>query len=159
MSVPVDTELYNQVKKYADLVYDKPSAYKSGFIVKTYKEYGGRYSGDKPKESNLGRWFDEKWEDIDDKDDDKYPTFRPTIRINEKTPITKGELDYDEKRKKIKEKQAIKGKKNLQPFVSKDKKEELKKYSNPSEVFRKAKAYLGKDVEIEISGGKIRNIW
>lgn len=154
MSEPVDKGLYNQVKKYADLVYDKPSAYKSGFIVKTYKDYGGRYKGDKSKDSDLGRWFKEEWEDIDDNEDDKYPTFRPTIRINEKTPITKGELDYDEKRKKIKEKQKIKGKRNLQPFVSKEKKEQLNKYSDPKVVFKKAKDYLGKDVEIEISGRK-----
>ncbi len=153
MSEPLDKELYEQVRKYADLVYDKPSAYKSGFIVKTYKEYGGKYKG-KKDDDGLDRWFKEKWEDIDDKDDDKYPTYRPTIRVNEKTPITKGELDYDEKRKKIKEKQKIKGKKNLQPFVSKEKKERIEKYSNPTEVFKKAKKYLGKDVDIQISGRK-----
>ena len=35
-------ELYGQVKLYADSVYKKPSAYKSGFIVKTYKSLGGK---------------------------------------------------------------------------------------------------------------------
>jgi len=153
MSEPLDKELYEQVRKYADLVYDKPSAYKSGFIVKTYKEYGGKYKG-KKNEEGLDRWFDEKWEDINDKDDDKYPTYRPTIRVNDKTPITKEELDYDEKRKKIKEKQKVKGKKNLQPFVSKEKKELIKKYSDPEKVFQKARNYLGKDVDIQISGRK-----
>lgn len=152
MPEPLDKELYEQVRKYADLVYDKPSAYKSGFIVKTYKEYGGKYKG-KPDNEGLDRWFEEKWEDIGD-DEDKYPTFRPTIRVSEKTPITKGELDYDEKRKKIKEKQKIKGKKNLQPFVSKEKKERLEKYSDPTQVFKKARKYLGKDVDIQISGRK-----
>jgi len=152
MPEPLDKELYEQVRKYADLVYDKPSAYKSGFIVKTYKEYGGKYKG-KPDNEGLDRWFDEKWEDIGD-DEDKYPTFRPTIRVSDKTPITKGELDYDEKRKKIKEKQKIKGRKNLQPFVSKEKKERLEKYSDPTQVFKKAREYLGKDVIIEISGRK-----
>lgn len=153
MSEPLDKELYEQVRKYADLVYDKPSAYKSGFIVKTYKEYGGKYKG-KKNEEGLDRWFDEKWEDINDKDDDKYPTYRPTIRVNEKTPITKAELDYDEKRKKIREKQKVKGKKNLQPFVSKEKKQLIKKYSDPEKVFQKARNYLGKDVDIQISGRK-----
>jgi hypothetical protein len=152
MPEPLDKELYEQVRKYADLVYDKPSAYKSGFIVKTYKEYGGKYKG-KPDNEGLDRWFDEKWEDIGN-DEDKYPTFRPTIRVSDKTPITKGELDYDEKRKKIKEKQKIKGRKNLQPFVSKEKKERLEKYSDPTQVFKKAREYLGKDVIIEISGRK-----
>jgi hypothetical protein len=152
MPEPLDKELYEQVRKYADLVYDKPSAYKSGFIVKTYKEYGGKYKG-KPDNEGLDRWFDEKWEDIGN-DEDKYPTFRPTIRVSDKTPITKGELDYDEKRKKIKEKQKIKGRKNLQPFVSKEKKERLEKYSDPTQVFKKAREYLGKDVDIQISGRK-----
>jgi hypothetical protein len=31
----------------ADKIYSKPSAYKSGYIVKKYKELGGTYSGDK----------------------------------------------------------------------------------------------------------------
>jgi len=34
--------LYEKVKFIADNLYDKPSAYKSGFIVKTYKELGGK---------------------------------------------------------------------------------------------------------------------
>ena len=40
MPTPIDKVLYEKVKKYADSVYSKPSAYKSGFIVKTYKENG-----------------------------------------------------------------------------------------------------------------------
>jgi hypothetical protein len=30
----------------ADKIYKKPSAYKSDYIVKTYKELGGRYKDD-----------------------------------------------------------------------------------------------------------------
>ena len=41
MSEPADKDLYKRVKMYADMVYDKPSAYKSGYIVKKYKELGG----------------------------------------------------------------------------------------------------------------------
>ena len=48
MSV-VDTDLYNEVKAEADKKYSKPSAYKSGWVVKTYKERGGKYRGIKPK--------------------------------------------------------------------------------------------------------------
>ena len=56
MPTPIDKVLYEKVKKYADSVYSKPSAYKSGFIVKTYKENGGKYlDDDKPK--NLERWY------------------------------------------------------------------------------------------------------
>ena len=34
MPTPADQSLYNKVKAYADTIYTKPSAYKSGFIVK-----------------------------------------------------------------------------------------------------------------------------
>jgi len=36
MPIILDQDLYNKVKLYADTIYKKPSAYKSGFIVKTY---------------------------------------------------------------------------------------------------------------------------
>lgn len=39
--------LYKKAKKIADDVYKKPSAYKSGFIVKKYKELGGTYTNEK----------------------------------------------------------------------------------------------------------------
>lgn len=42
-NIPKDKNLYNKVKAEADKVYGKPSAYKSGWIVKTYKERGGEY--------------------------------------------------------------------------------------------------------------------
>jgi hypothetical protein len=59
MPTPANQELYDKVKNYADKIYSKPCAYKnintlsiyvfgsgrpfyrSGFIVKTYKDYGG----------------------------------------------------------------------------------------------------------------------
>jgi hypothetical protein len=47
MNVPLDEKLYQQVKKMADIIFVKPSAYKSGWIVKTYKKQGGEYSGSK----------------------------------------------------------------------------------------------------------------
>ena len=31
-------------------MYDKPSAYRSGMLVKLYREAGGRYSGEKNKQ-------------------------------------------------------------------------------------------------------------
>lgn len=37
MPTPSNQTLYNKVKKYANEVYEKPSAYKSGFIVKNTK--------------------------------------------------------------------------------------------------------------------------
>ena len=38
-------------------MYEKPSAYRSGMLVKLYKEAGGKYSGDKDKHAPLNRWF------------------------------------------------------------------------------------------------------
>jgi hypothetical protein len=107
-------KLYNEVKAYADEIYKKPSAYKSGFIVKTYKQLGGTYT-DSNESKDLKRWFLEEWKDIGNKD---YPVYRPTIRINNKTPLTISEIDSKNLKEQIKLKQKIKGKKNLPPFKS-----------------------------------------
>lgn len=111
-----DPELYGLVKEYADLVYKKPSAYKSGFIVKTYKSLGGTYSEDnEPKK--LKQWFEERWADIGQKD---YPVLRPSIRVNKSTPLTVQEIDPKNLKEQILKKQKIKGKKNLPPFRKKE---------------------------------------
>jgi hypothetical protein len=115
MPIPKDKTLYEKVKKMADQVYTKPSAYKSGYIVKKYKELGGEYIDDnQPKE--LKRWFKEKWEDVGKKD---YPVYRPTVRINKQTPLTVSEIDKKQLKEQIKLKQKIKGNKNLPPFQKK----------------------------------------
>jgi hypothetical protein len=41
MPIPIDTKLYNKVFKEADVVFEKPSAYKSMWIQKEYKKQGG----------------------------------------------------------------------------------------------------------------------
>lgn len=114
MNEPIDKELYLDTKKYADTIYKKPSAYKSGFIVKTYKSRGGRYKGegDKP----LARWFKEDWKDIGGKE---YPVFRPTKRINKKTPLLPSEIEPTNLKEQIRKKQILKGEYNLPPFVPK----------------------------------------
>lgn len=107
-----DPELYALVKQYADLVYTKPSAYKSGYIVRLYKQLGGTYTEDfKPKK--LKSWFSERWDDIGDKD---YPVYRPTVRVNKDTPLTVAEIDPQNLKEQIALKQKIKGQKNLPPF-------------------------------------------
>ena len=112
----VDKSLYEAVKHQADKIYDKSSAYRSGWIVKTYKSLGGRYRDDgKPK--NLERWYKEDWKDVGGKD---YPVYRPTKRINEKTPLTASEIDKEDLKKQIARKQIIKGESNLQPFKPKN---------------------------------------
>ena len=67
MPTPTDQELYDKVKKSIMNRIKVNSAYRSGLIVKQYKEEyykkhknNNSYSGDK-NNSNLKRWFDEKW--------------------------------------------------------------------------------------------------
>jgi hypothetical protein len=117
MPTPKDKELYEKVKKEADKIYAKSSAYKSGYIVKKYKELGGEYIDDKnPK--NLKRWFKEEWEDIGNS---VYPVFRPTIKVSKDTPLTLEEIDPKNLKEQIRRKQVIKGEKNLPAFLEKGK--------------------------------------
>jgi hypothetical protein len=111
----LDKSLYAAVKKYADEIYKKPSAYKSGFIVQEYKRRGGRY-GDDNKPKDLKRWFSEEWKDIGNKE---YPVYRPTKRVSSKTPLTASEIDPEQAKKQIALKQKIKGSNNLPPFEKK----------------------------------------
>ena len=115
MPVVIDKELYNLVKQHADKVYEKPSTYKSGYIVKTYKKLGGRYQDDN-EAKNLKRWFQEKWKDVGN---ESYPVYRPTIRVNKYTPYTVDEIDKTNLKKQTKLKQIIKGERNLSPFLKK----------------------------------------
>lgn len=69
-----DPELYEKVKRYAETKYKKSSAFRSGFIVKTYKDLGGTYTDDK-KPKKLKEWFRAKWEDISP--DQSYPFVLP----------------------------------------------------------------------------------
>ena len=107
--------LYAEVKKLADKIYSKPSAYKSGFIVKTYKQQGGTYTDDK-KPKNLERWYKEQWTDIGNK---AYPVYRPTVRVNKNTPLIPSEISPSNLKKQIALKQKIKGSKNLPKFEAK----------------------------------------
>ena len=115
MPTPIDSDLYERVKKEADERFDKPSAYKSGWIVKTYKDRGGKYSG-KKEVKGLTRWYREQWKDIGNK---SYPVYRPTKRVNKDTPLTADEIDKDQLRQQIALKQIIKGDSNLPPFIPK----------------------------------------
>ena len=111
-------ELYEEAKKIADETYNKPSAYKSGFIVKKYKELGGTYSGKKEENKGISRWMKEQWKDIGNKE---YPVYRPTKRITKNTPLTPEEINPSNLKKQIELKQIIKGDSNLPPFTAKGK--------------------------------------
>ena len=105
--------LYDKVKAEADEKYKKPSAYKSGWIVKRYKQRGGTYADDnKPK--HLKRWYEERWIDIGNRE---YPVYRPTKRITKETPLLASEIEPSNLKKQIELKQKIKGERNLPPFV------------------------------------------
>jgi len=115
MPIPKNKILYDEVKKKADSIYLKPSAYKSGYIVKEYLKRGGEYIND-GKDKNLKRWFREEWKDIGNKE---YPVYRPTKRVNKNTPLTVSEINKKNLKKQIVLKQKIKGSKNLPPFLKK----------------------------------------
>ena len=114
MPIPLDTKLYKKVFREADIVYDKPSAYKSMWIQREYKRRGGIYKED-GKERKLDRWKKEEWRDIGNKD---YPVYRPTKRVSKSTPLTVFEIDPNQAKSQIALKQKIKGSKNLPPFLS-----------------------------------------
>jgi hypothetical protein len=112
MPVVLDQELYDKVKKEADTIYTKPSAYKSGWIVRKYKSLGGKYKQDnEPKK--LKQWFQANWKDIGNQ---SYPVYRPTIRVNKTTPLLVSEIDPKNLMKQIGLKQKYRGLKNLPPF-------------------------------------------
>lgn len=134
MPTPTNPKLYARAKAEADDKYEKPSAYKSGWIVKRYKELGGKYADDgQPK--NLERWFKEEWGDIGGQE---YPVYRPSKRISEETPLTADEIDPEQARQQIALKQILRGDANLPAFIEGN---GLINYSNIKEVQRLANKY------------------
>ena len=94
MSVPTDKKLYEKVKAEIYKKYPKHSAYRSGLLVKEYKSQGGRYSGKENQSTGLNLWFKENWRNSRGGVGYKYKSdvYRPTRRVNEKTPATFSEL-------------------------------------------------------------------
>jgi hypothetical protein len=110
--------------------YKKNSAFASGAIVKHYKQQFKKKNGadsqpyisdDKPK--NLDRWFKEKWVDVNPllgiTNDNAYPLFRPTHKVNSKTPTIYQDIPLSNLKEQYKLKQKIKGEKNLPTFKKK----------------------------------------
>ena len=106
MSKPANQELYDKVKKQIYAKYPKHSAYRSGLLVKTYKEQGGKYIGKENKSSGLNRWFKEKW--VNSRGEvgykNKSDVYRPTVRVNKDTPTTFKELTKEQIKKAQSEK-------------------------------------------------------
>lgn len=132
MNIPKDKDLYEKIKKEIYLKYPKHSAYRSGLIVKNYKDaYHKKYAlalakgkkddayiGNKNKDASrasggLIRWFAEDWRnqrgEIGYKK--KGDIYRPTKRINKNTPTTFNELTparIEKAKKEKKEKGRVK---------------------------------------------------
>lgn len=104
MSIPnnvVDKKLYKTIKDEADGRFKAPtSVYRSMWIVKTYKDRGGRYIG--KKKNYTGRWLKEEWvqvipyikrgEKIVCGENEHSKACRPLKRVNKQTPPTMKEV-------------------------------------------------------------------
>ena len=100
--LPKDKRLYEKVKRLVYKNIPLHSAYRSGLVVKKYKDefkkkYGpgsSPYFGKKPVKKGLSRWFKEDWKS--DTGKYRYTTassvYRPTKRVTSKTPKTFSEL-------------------------------------------------------------------
>ena len=68
MATVLDKTLYAKVKRQADAKFLAPtSAYRSSWLVKTYKKLGGRYAASSAKSrANIGltKWFASNWVDL-----------------------------------------------------------------------------------------------
>ena len=104
MDIPSNVKnpsLYKKAKKIADETYKKNSAYKNMFLVKTYKDLGGEYSG-KKTDKGVARWNKEKWIQVKPFLEegkkiacgfgDGGKGCRPSKRIDKDTPTTIQEL-------------------------------------------------------------------
>jgi DNA-binding PadR family transcriptional regulator len=113
-AIPKNKALYAAVKAEADAKFMAPtSAYKSGWIVRTYKDRGGKYEPTQNGRTGLARWFAEKWVNLNaplngDKNQKiqeyepcgrehatrkgTYPLCRPSKRVTQATPQTVQEL-------------------------------------------------------------------
>ena len=118
-------KLYKKIKEKIRRDVDKKNrqwgAYDSGRLVREYKQAGGTYSGKKPTNSPLTRWYKEKWinvcklpkkvpcgrPQIDMKDwKKKFPYCRPSVRVTKSTPKTSGELSVREMTSRCKKKKS-----------------------------------------------------
>ena len=115
MAVPKDKTLYEKAKKIIVSKIAKHSAYRSGLIVKKYKEMYKKkhgsddaYVGKKKEKEGLSRWFKEDWRTQDGSKTykKKGDIFRPTKRITKKTPATMKEVGKKKIKKAQKEKKA-----------------------------------------------------
>jgi hypothetical protein len=106
MPTPENPKLYKKAKDIVYKQYPNHSAYRSGALVKKYKELGGTYIEDE-KDRTLSRWFKEQWKNQRGEIGYKKSgdVYRPTIRVSKKTPVTFRELSPKQIKKAQKEKE------------------------------------------------------
>jgi hypothetical protein len=98
----LDKKLHDKIKREADKIFEKNSAYKSMYINKEYKKAGGKVKSD--KKDNLSRWRRERWVNLSPyvegltNDIKKYECgerpenqkgnsiCRPSVKVNKDTP-------------------------------------------------------------------------
>lgn len=113
MPSPKDPNLYEKIKKEIYTKHPKHSAYRSGLLVKKYKEEyqkkhknNNAYIGEKKKDEGLNRWFEEVW--LNQRNEIGYKkkgdVYRPTVKVSSKTPTTFQELRPSQIKKAMKEK-------------------------------------------------------
>ena len=113
MPLPKDESLYEKIKKEIYTKYPKHSAYRSGLLVKKYKEEyqkkhknNNAYIGEKKRSEGLNRWFEEVW--LNQRNEIGYKkkgdVYRPTVKVSSKTPTTFQELRTSQIKKAMKEK-------------------------------------------------------
>lgn len=113
MSEILDKKLYAKVRAEAKRKYARyPSVYASGWIVRTYKERGGRYAPSQRKSKGISRWMREEWIQVvpyltkGEKiacgaANKSTKACRPLRRITKQTPATIGELVKLHGKKKV----------------------------------------------------------
>ena len=108
MPQPTNQQLYAEVKQEIYAKYPKHSAYRSGMLVREYKRRGGTYKGSPNKHEGLNLWFAEDWRNQRGEVGYKFKSdvYRPTVRVNSKTPTTFKELTSVELKRARKEKAA-----------------------------------------------------
>ena len=102
MSFPIDSELYEIAKQTIYARMPTHSAYRSGHVVKYYKQlFRNKYGPDIEPYSvtyshhrGLPRWFHEEWTNQRGEVGYKYKSdiYRPNYRVTSETPITFSEL-------------------------------------------------------------------
>ena len=119
MARPLNPRLYAKARAEAKRRFERwPSAYASGWLVKRYKQLGGRYArsrGRSKTRSGVGRWFRERWINVCEypkivpcarsKSKQKFPYCRPLYRISKKTPKTVRELTLRARKELCRKKQ------------------------------------------------------